>query len=212
MTEGRCKIDIVTERYDLDDTVTRYATVDERLLTRWTGADEGDSAGYRTLAAWFNRRLLKTVYDEHGRETTGKRIESDYEALTGDDDLVREDVLDDLRGAGIDADGLLDDTVSWSTMRTHLKDCLGGEKPVREAETEWEQKSVSVARRVTASKVDEALRSLDSKGRLPGGSGAEVDTQILLSCPDCLIRIPFDDAIERGFVCEDHLGAEAVSE
>lgn len=212
MSDDRCKVEFVTERYDLDRTVTRYGTVDERLLTRWTGADEANPDGYRTLTTWFNTRLLKHVYDEHGRETTGRRVQNDYEALTGDDELVREEVLDDLRADGIDADSVDSDMVSWSTMRTHLKGCLGGEKAIRDAETDWERKSVAVAQRVTVSKVDEALRSLDSKGRLPGGSGAAVETQVLLSCPDCPTRIPFADAVERGFVCKDHLSVGSLSD
>jgi hypothetical protein len=213
MSDARCKVDVVTERHDLDRVGTRYATVDERLLTRWTGADGNEPDGYRTLTAWFNTRLLRHVYDRHGRETTGSRVQRDYEALTGADELVREEVLDGMRADGIDAERVVDDMISWSTMRTHLKECLDGTKATRSAETDWERNSVVVAQQVTASKVDEALRSLDTKGRLPGGTDATVETQVLLSCPNCPTRIPFADAVERGFVCKDHLSTpSAVSD
>ncbi|WP_332900288.1 rod-determining factor RdfA [Haladaptatus sp. CMSO5] len=211
-TQTRCKLDIVAERYDLDAALLRYGSLDEHLLTRWTGADGDEPAGYRSLAKWFNLRLLTRVYDEHGREVTGSRVESDYAALTGGDDIVREEVLDDMRADGINADLLEADLISWSTMRQHLKECLSGTKPIETAKTEWEQKSVNVAKHVSASKVSEALSSLDTKQRLPGASTAEVEMQVLLSCPHCMTRIPFEDALDRGFICKDHLQASVASE
>ncbi|WP_336001906.1 rod-determining factor RdfA [Halorientalis halophila] len=204
MTQTQCKIEIVAERYGLDASEGRYGTVDERLLTRWTGADGRDPDGYRTLTEWFNKRLLKSVYDEHGRDTTGTRVSSDYQALTGDDDLLREEVMDDLRADGVDPERVRSDMVSWSTMRDHLNSCLDGEKEVEDSESDWERRSLEVAKNITRSKVREALSSLDTKDVLPEGDTAEIEIQILLSCPDCPIRIPVDDAVERGFVCKDH--------
>jgi len=208
MAEDTCKIDIVTDRYGLDEFEARYESVDDRLLSRWTSPDGGESAGYRTLTEWFNKRLLKVVYDEHGRDTTGTRIESDYEALTGED-LLREEVMDDLRAEGIDAGRISRDMISWSTMREHLNECLDGEKAVTESESDWERQSIAVAENITRSKVYEALSSLDSRGVLPSGDDADVEIQVLLSCPECPIRIPFDDAMERGYVCQDHFPTAA---
>jgi hypothetical protein len=37
MGSDRCKADIVTERYDLDEYEALYDSVDDRLLARWTG-------------------------------------------------------------------------------------------------------------------------------------------------------------------------------
>lgn len=211
MTTDGCKVEFVTDRYDLDAHESRFGSVDDRLLARWTGAGESESVGYRTLAEWFNKRLLRVAYDEHGRETTGTRVDSDYEALTGDDDLVRQEVLEDLAGDGIDGDRLVEDMVSWSTLRTHLTSCLDGEKPTASGTSDWERENVDVARAIAVSNVEEAVSSLETKGALPGGEAAEIQVQVLLSCPDCPTRIPFADAVERGFVCKDHLGPDARS-
>lgn len=212
MSDGTtCKVDYVTDQYGLDETVTNHGSVDERLLTRWTGADDKEPDGYRTLTEWFNRRLLKHVYDEHGRETTGRRVTNDHEALTGDDDLLKEEVMDDIQADGIDPESIVGDMVSWSTIRHHLQSCLDGEKVIERSTSNWEAKSVSVAQQVTAEKVNEALSSLSSKGDLPGGKDADVNLQVLLSCPECPTRIPFSDALERGFICRDHLGEVSSS-
>jgi len=212
MSQDGCKIEIVSDRYDLDERETRYESVDDRLLTRWTGADGHESSGYRQLTEWFNERLLRTLYDDHGRDTTGNRVESDFEALTGDDDLLREEVRDDLRADGIDVDALQQDMVSWSTMRTHLKSCLDGEKVIRESDSDWERRSVEIAKNVATSKVNEALSSLETDEVLPAGTDAEVEIQVLLSCPECPTRVPFGDAIDRGFVCSEHSPASVSAE
>lgn len=200
-----CKVDRVVETYGLDPAHDRFDTVDDYLVTRWTGADGRPPDGYRTLAEWFNGRLLKQVYDEHGRETVGLRVDSDYRALTGDDDLVRLEVMDDLRADGIDAEALCDDMVSWSTIRHHLKGCLDAEKPRSEADTDWEHESVRIAMSQTAEKVTAALRSLDAKGDLPNAQQAAVDIQVQLSCPECPVRVPLAEAVDRGYICRDHL-------
>lgn len=201
-----CKIDRVAEAYGLDRPNPRYDDLDEHLLARWTGGDGRRAEGYRPLADWFNRRLLKRVYDEHDRETVGVRLDSEYDALTGDDDLVRREVADDLAADGIDADAVREDMVSWSTMRHHLKGCLDGQKETGEP-SDWERRSVAIARDRAETKVGDALRALDSKGELPGGRAADVDVAVRVACPQCHVRVPFVDAVERGYVCEAHLGS-----
>lgn len=201
----RCKVDRALEKYDLDTVITGNDTINEYLLVRWNGTDGRSAEGYRPLTDWFNKRLLKYAYDEGGRDATGTRLQSEYDVLTGDDELVREEVADDLRMDGIDVDGVLDDMISWSTMRHHMKSCLEGEKDRPDATSEWEQESVTIARHQTKEKVDDALTSLDSKGTLPGGSQADTSVQVQLQCPVCHIRVPFDEAVSRGYICKDHL-------
>lgn len=112
--------------------------------------------------------------------------------------------MDDLRTDGIDPKRVRSDMVSFSTMREHLNSCLDGEKQVEESESDWERQSLEVAKNITRSKVQEALSSLDTKEVLPEGDKANIEIQILLSCPECPIRIPIEDAVERGFVCKNH--------
>lgn len=203
-----CKVDTLIEEYELDAAEARYDSTDERLLARWTGADGGSAEGYRPLTGWFNRRLLRALYERHGRETLGVRVESDYEVLVGDDDLAREELIDDLAADGIDAEAYLDDTVSWSTVRRHLNECLDGEKPRERSNSGWERKSVRIAREHAAEKVGEAVSSLASRGDLPGGGEAEVDVVVRVSCPVCHVRIPLSDALARGYICADHLPSD----
>lgn len=211
MTEDKqCKVDFVTERHNLSAPGATDRTLDEYLVARWTGV-EGEQLGYQELTHWFNKRLLKQVYERHGRETIGTRVDSEYEVLSGDDDIVREEVIDDLRSDGINGESLVDDMVSWSTMRRHLKGCLGAEKPSPRSRTDWELDSINIARKRTEEKTLSALRSLAQKQRLPEAHEVNVDVQIKLSCPECPTRIRLEDALARGYVCKDHSEIEPES-
>ncbi|WP_254525531.1 rod-determining factor RdfA [Natrinema caseinilyticum] len=203
-TDHGCKVDATIDQYSLETADPRHESLDDGLLARWNGTDGHTGVGYRTLTEWFNKRLLKRIYDEHGREALDARIDADYEALSGDDDLVRDEMIERLATAGIDGEQVLDDMVSWGTMRTHLNECLEGSKEHAEARTDWEQNSIAVARDIATEKVDEALSSLASKGELDGTSSSTVEVQIHVRCDNCPTRVPLDVALERGYVCETH--------
>lgn len=202
--ESGCKVDRVIRGYNLATADPRYESLDEGLLKRWTGDGSSDAVGYRTLTEWFNKRLLKRVYDRHGRDTLGDRIDRDYEALTSDDDLLRTDVIETLEADGIDGSALQEDMVSWGTMRIHLQECLDGTKERQTSSSDWEHETVAMARSFALEKVESALSSLSSKGALRGVEESSVSIQVHLQCDHCPTRVPFDVALERGYVCEQH--------
>ncbi|OLZ39362.1 hypothetical protein A6E15_18465 [Natrinema saccharevitans] len=210
-TDPGCKVDAAVERYGLESADPRYESIDEGLLARWKGLDDRAPMGYRSLTEWFNKRLLKQVYDEHGRDSLGARVDSDYEALRSDGELVREEMIESLSADGIDGDQVLEDMVSYGTMRNHLQECLGGDKSPQTAETEWERESIEVAREVTREKAERALSSLESKGQIEGVESSSIAVQIQLSCESCPTRIPFEVAVEQGYVCEKHDKTHATS-
>lgn len=209
-----CKVDEVTATYDLDSVVTGHETIDEGLLARWRGDDGYTSTGYRPLTDWYNKRLLRQVYVAHDRETMGGRVDHEYEALTSDESLQREEVMESLEMDGIDAAQVRDDMVSWGTMRKHLQECLDGDKPEAESETDWERDSIEKARSFAREKVTAALSSLASKGKLTDGDEGTVSVQIQLSCgvDECPTRVPLTVALERGYICEDHVAKIETTE
>lgn len=208
MTDG-CKLGIVADRYGLDDAETRFESLDDHLVARWTGEGKFQAQGYRSLATWFNKRLLKQVYDRNDRSTLGSRIDDEFSTLTGEDDLAREELIDDLAQDGIDGERIHEDMVSWSTVRTHLQRCLEAEKPTESAETNWEERSVDFSKDILQEKVSDALTSYQNKGWIADATDADVSVQIHLACPECPTRVSLDEALDRGYVCERHgTGAE----
>lgn len=202
-TDPGCKIDLAIEKYGLESADPMYESIHEGMLERWKGSGDRSAMGYRSLTEWFNKRLLKRVYDEHGRESLGARIDGDYETLRGDD-IEREEIVESLRADGIDADAVRADMVSWGTMRTHLQECLDGEKASPTADTDWERESVAKARDVARKKTEKALSALVSKGEIDGVESPEVEVGVQVRCGACPTRVPFDVAYDRGYVCEQH--------
>jgi len=204
-----CKVDSLIERHGLTVPDAGYETVDEYLVARWTGTDGRSADGYKALTEWFNKRLLKRLYDEHGRDVVTVHLDNEYDVITGEDELERDELAADLATEGLDIDEISDELVSWSTMRHHLKGCLEAEKQTESASTDWEANTVQKAQDRTAEKAESVLSSLSSKGRLADAERADVDVQVKLSCPDCSVRVPFEDAVDRGYVCETHFETES---
>lgn len=187
-------------------------TLEEYLLSRWLGRDSYASTGLRPLTDWLNRKLMKAVYSAHDRNALENRIESDYETLTGDGSDFA--LMDDLDADGIDGSDLKSDFVSTTTLYRHFTDCLDTSKPTAASESEtpsnWEAEKVDYARDIVRTNVEESLRSLENKGKLPRGSEAEIKTDIILGCPDCTTQVSLARALDRGYVCPDHMGDETT--
>lgn len=209
MARACCKVGTAIDSYALEDRVVG-GDIDDYLVARWLGEGTYQETGLRPLTDWFNRNILKSVYADHGRTATTSRIESAYEALTGEDDIRRGEVVDDLRADDIDAEGLLEDFVSTSTLYRHLRECLEAEKPASDAPpdpaSDWERDTVAYARETAREKAREAVRSLDNKGRVTAASEADLAVPVVLRCPDCSTQVEFEAALERGYVCREHLG------
>jgi len=204
-----CKVDTLVERYDLRVPAQGYDSVDQYLVGRWTGADGRSADGYKSLTTWFNKQLLKRIYEDHDRDTMGLYLDQEYELITGEDDLRQDELAADLATYGLDIEDVQRELISWSTMRHHLKDCLDAEKETQSATTEWESDTVEMARERTEEKTRSVLTSLDTKGKIAEAERVDVDVEVKLGCPECSVRVPFESAIERGYVCETHSETES---
>lgn len=211
MSTKCCKVGRVIDRYDIDPYHDDFDDIDQELLALWKGNGDRESHGYRLLAEWFNKQLLRSAYDASGRMVLGTQLDEEFATLTSDDEIARGELFDKLEQDGVDGAQLYEDTVSFSTLRRHLTDCLGGEKERREAETDWEENSVEIASERLVEKVEKALSSYETKGDIEGASRAEVAAQVQLSCPECATRRTLTEALRRGYVCETHLSDRAES-
>lgn len=198
-----CKVGRIIERYNLQHGIGGM-DLESYLVARWLGESDYAATGLRPLADWLNRKLLKTVYNEQGRNALDSRVQSDYEALSGGESAIA--VVDDLAVDGIDGERLQSDFVSATTLYRHFTNCLGVTKDddAGETDSEWEREKIDYARDVVRKNVEDSLRSLENKGRLPRGSEAAIKTEIVLGCPDCATQVSVERAIERGYICEDH--------
>ncbi|MFB6120811.1 MAG: rod-determining factor RdfA [Halobacteriaceae archaeon] len=207
MADDCCKIGRATRRHELQPPGDAHDAMDEYLVARWRGDGDYDATGIRPLVAWFNKQLLRGTYIEHGRRVTTTRIESEYDALTGDDEVAAREVMDDLAHDGIDGEELQQRFATRSTMARHLKQCLGASKSTgREGERDWEAASIDYTRQNARDHATDTLETLANKGKIPGATEADLSVQFYLTCPECTTRVEVETALRRGYICDTHLG------
>lgn len=204
-----CKVGKLIDKYGLEHSVVG-GDLNQYMLARWLGRNEYPETGLRPLKDWFNQKILKTVYNEHGRNALETRVESDYEALTSDDDDKRHAIIDDLDTDGIDGEELVKDFIATATLYRHFTNCLEEEKSKEseESDSNWEQDKINFTKETIRQNAKDSLVSLENKGKIPHASKAEIDATVVLSCPACGSQVTFERALERGYICEDHMTEE----
>ncbi|MDS0261102.1 hypothetical protein NDI56_17015 [Haloarcula sp. S1CR25-12] len=209
-----CKVGRLSGEYALKHGV-EGRRFDRYLADRWLGRRDYTATGLRPLSKALNHKLLKTVYNEHGRNALETRVESDYEVLADGDESSA--LLDDLDSDGIDGRKLQREFVSSTTLYRHFTDCLGesksNESGTGDGESDWESDKVDHAREVLRRNVSQSLRSLANKGRLPEADTAQIKTEVILGCPECATQVSFRRAVDRGYICAEHMStADAGTE
>lgn len=202
-----CKVDNLMAEYRLKAPGSDYDSVDEYLAKRWTGADGRTPEGYKKLTDWFNKRVLKAIYDEHGRSTVSIHLDREYDVIVNEDNIQRAELAADLEGDGMDINELKKTLVSHGTIRNHLKNCLDVEKDTQSTtrSTTTRENAITSAKQIATSKIESILPELAEDGAVPYANDAIVDIEIRLQCPACETRVPIEDAINRGYVCKDHM-------
>lgn len=203
--EHCCKVGRTADKYDLSP--GSEGDLNSYLAARWLGRDGYPETALRPLTDWFHTSILVEVYTEYGRNTIETRVDSDYEALTGDDDERRKLVIEDMETDGIDGRDILDDFVSPPTLYRHLTNCLDLEKTsdTGDGDSEWEQNKLEYTRQVARENVEDVLRSWENKGEVPNATQSDISVRLYVECPVCLTQVDIDRAHRRGYVCDEHM-------
>lgn len=203
-----CKVGKTIDKYGLEHSVVG-GDLNQYMLARWMGKNEYPETGLRPLTNWLNQKILKTVYTDHDRNALDSRIESDFEALTSDEDEKRFAIIDDLESDGIDGEQLLDDFISSTTLYRHFTNCLDEEKTRDiggdEAAAEGAMERIQYSRNNVKGHIHENLKTLENRGKIPHATDAEISIPVLLGCPVCSNQVQLERALERGYICEEHM-------
>jgi len=191
MTDHGCKVCRVLAERGLSG-------LDNELVARWQG-DDGERMGYRRLADWLNVTLLRNEMERAGLPTGGGEGRSRYERLTDED--TGTDVADLLRRQGVAVDALRDDFVSYSVLRTHLRDCLDEHREAAPT-SDWEADRLEQLEAYATTEAADAVQSLVNKGKLTAGGDIEPDVTIRVTCSDCGVAVPAVDALVSGTFCD----------
>ena len=188
---GSCKVCRVLEKYDIE-------YYDERLVEQWT-APKAERKGYRQLADWLNKNVLRQEMDRVGVSTLGGEVESKYERLR-EESATAVQLRQQLASEGIRIEELEDDFVSYGVIRRHLKECLEAERSDPEV-SDWEETAIQITTDRAEEKIADATRSLLNKGEVVASDDVSLHVSTEIECENCQTRIPLARAVRRGYVC-----------
>jgi hypothetical protein len=191
--ETNSKVGRLIEEYELDG-------LGRELEEYWTG-DREEKYSLRSLAAYFNRQLLRRTMEEAGLNPIENDVESTYQLLTDDDvsEGVRIQRKRRLERDGIEVDELTSDFVSHQAIHTYLTKYRGASHETDD-DSDPVEKSIETLQRLESR--TEAV-SENTIERLGNGNDIEigefdvlVDTRVL--CQDCGTDYEVTELLERG--------------
>lgn len=189
----RNKVARLCDEYGLDG-------AGEKLETLWTAPGE-ERRSLRSLAARFNRRLLVEAMSEAGMQPVANEDERLYRVLASDEasGAERTRVRRRLERNGVDVDRLLDDFVSYQTIRRYLVDHRGAEyDPAGAHSADDPVESVHRLRGRTARVTESKLSQLERAGALDLGETVRVTVDVRVLCEDCGSQFGLQELVDRG--------------
>jgi hypothetical protein len=193
-----CKVGRNARAYDLEG-------FDARLRERHAGG-----ASLRDLERFVNETLLHRALEAVDADVIGD-VASVYEALTDEDVSAgrRTEVRERLSQAGVDVEALRADFVSYGTVRTHLRDCLGVETTrAAPLSVDDARGTIEWARSRSEGIVDRTLDRLADGDQVAAGD-LEVAHTVRVTCADCGISRSVEAFLDRGGCdCDPGVGGE----
>jgi len=187
-----CKVGRVAAEYGIE-------CVGERLAFR---RREGTSL--RELERVYNEAVLTAVLERADADLFGD-VSEIYTALVDEDTDpgTRATVREHLSGAGVDADAVRDDFVSYQTIRTHLRDCAGVDSDTNRAiSAENARGTIEWARARNEEVIDGTIERL-VESEAVAADDVEVIHEVRVACADCGERLPAEEFVVVGCGCDD---------
>lgn len=156
-------------------------------------------ASLRDLEEYVNVTLLERALADAAADVVGD-VEGVYRGLTGSDASAgeRTELRERLRRAGVDVEALGSAFVSYQTVRSHLRECLGVDTDRTEAlDPDDALGTIAWARARSEGVVERTLERLARDDALATGD-LDVSQVLRVSCGSCGVTAPVDAFVERG--------------
>ena len=173
--------------------------VGKELERRWLGRGH-DEQSLRSLADWFNERLVARRLDRAGRSPLDGEAGNLYRLLT-DDDVgagARVDAEATLERVGIDPETLDGEFVSHQAIHTYLREYRGVSKDTSpEDRPERVRTTIQRLRNRLVAVVENGLSTLVDTGRLTLGR-FDVFVEVRVFCSDCDSSLSVTELLDEG--------------
>jgi len=188
----RSKVGRLIDRYEM-------AGLGQELEDRWLGRDYEEQS-LRSLADWFNERLLEHRLAEAGHDPLDGEVANLYRLLSEEDVTAgsRVDAEATLEGYGVDVEALRREFVSHQAVHTYLTDFRGVSKErTAEDRPESVRGTIQRLRSRLVAVAENNLDHLRTAGDLTIGEFT-VLLEVQVLCEDCGSSYPITELIDRG--------------
>lgn len=186
------KVARLVEKYEL-------AGIGAELETRWTDPENGESL--RTLASWFNERVLQSTLASADVETITEDVSYLYALLSGETGSrgERTQVERQLEREGIDVETLTSEFVSYGAIRSYLTGYRDVSPPSRNdaASAATTARTIEGLRQRTVSVTESKLDRLQETDQLRVGPH-RVFAEVQVRCEECGKQYDVADLLESG--------------
>lgn len=174
-----CKVEIAKYRYGFDD-------IDDELKEKY----EDEDASFRELEQYLNTKIIETVLDRNNIDYLPGEAENYRRILLEETDNI---TIANVRNAeyrlenqGVDVDQLEEDLVSYHTMGTHLRDCIGVDTSQKSKEIDIESGENTIGSLIsrTDAVINRTLERLRDTGKLSLGEFT-VNVSARVTCEEC---------------------------
>lgn len=177
----------------------------EELEDRWLGRGS-ESQSLRSLADWFNERLLARRLERAGENPLEGEAANTYKLLT-DDDVgagARVDAETTLERAGLDPATVKREFVSHQAIHTYLREYRDVSKEADHGDPrEQSRTTVQRLRNRLIAVVENSLSSLRARDRIVLGE-FDVLVEVTVFCEDCDTAVPVTELLDDGGCsCQD---------
>jgi hypothetical protein len=188
----RSKVGRLIDRYGM-------AGLGQELEDRWLGRGYEEQS-LRSLADWFNERLLGQRLAEAGHDPLDGEVANLYRLLSGEDVTAgsRVDAESTLEGYGVDVEALRREFVSHQAVHTYLTDFRGASKERSSGDRpESVRGTIQRLRSRLVAVAENNLDHLRTAGDLTIGEFT-VLLEVQVLCEDCGSSYPITELIDRG--------------
>jgi len=115
-----CEVDELIEEYNVEDVPPEDLLVGGPLAKKWVTTFAKEPNGMEELTDWFNRYILREIYNDHDRTPPDIHLEREYQVYRNEESIQRHELAADLEGDGINFEEVADVFVSPETVHNHL--------------------------------------------------------------------------------------------
>lgn len=181
----KCKVDLISQKYSLEK-------IDDRIIEMRIEEDRS----LRDLRDYFNFLVLKKAHEDIGIDITDREIETRRDILQHNNDEEKKQMEKILEKQGIPSKSIQDDFISHTTIKNHLKKCIGLDTKKKESNISSKVNNIRSLRRRLEKITETTIEDLRNKDEIELPKNVKAKTQVYVTPENKEEQINIDEIFD----------------